>query len=325
MSANPDDFFRYATVSNGNSDDTTDYLKDVFTYLNYTFFTIQPNNYEVRVVRFCQQGRGSILGSGFSSQFEIKLRCRTENQDISSSSSTFRQTSQGPMIFLTVNTMVSMGLVRQEVCSFSVDKINQKMTEKITDCVNGIGLTGIGSQNNRNLCPTHFTSPQRQQIINDQCVLFSYLLRGIEVDDVFTRTPLITKTNQIKEFTSLLATPLDNQLFLFAGTSSGDVLQYHVTDEGGSALVRTIPVDRVGVVKMLSSDNGEYIYTMSMNTVHRHTVDMCGSYSSCDNCTSSPDPVCGWCVLQGRCTRQSLCPSVPYNNGVQQTVWVQVS
>ena len=166
MSANPDDFFRYATVSNGNSDDTTDYLKDVFTYLNYTFFTIQPNNYEVRVVRFCQQGRGSILGSGFSSQFEIKLRCRTENQDISSSSSTFRQTSQGPMIFLTVNTMVSMGLVRQEVCSFSVDKINQKMTEKITDCVNGIGLTGIGSQNNRNLCPTHFTSPQRQQIIN---------------------------------------------------------------------------------------------------------------------------------------------------------------
>ena len=44
-------------------------------------------------------------------------------------------------------------------------------------------------------------------------------------------------------------------------------LQYHVTDEGGSALVRTIPVDRVGVVKMLSSDNGKYVYTMSTNTV----------------------------------------------------------
>ncbi len=43
--------------------------------------------------------------------------------------------------------------------------------------------------------------------------------------------------------------------------------QYHVTDEGGSVLVRTIPVDGVGVVKMLSSDNGEYIYTMSPNTV----------------------------------------------------------
>ncbi len=57
-------------------------------------------------------------------------------------------------------------------------------------------------------------------------MLFSDLLRGIEVDDVFTQSPLITETNQIvTEFTSLLATPLDNQLFLFAGTSSGDVLQ----------------------------------------------------------------------------------------------------
>ncbi len=46
-------------------------------------------------------------------------------------------------------------------------------------------------------------------------------------------------------------------------------------------------------------------------------MDMCGLYSSCDTCTSSPDPVYGWCVLQGRCTRQSLCcsrfldPSLP--------------
>ena len=166
MSANPDDFFRYATVSNGNSDDTTDYLKDVFTYLNYTYFTIQPNNDEVRVVRFCQQERGTPLSDGFSSQFEIKLRCRTENRDITSSSATFRQTSQGPMIFLTVNTMVSMGLVRQEVCSFSVDEINQKMTEKITDCVNARGQAGIETQNNRKICPTHFTSPQKQQIIS---------------------------------------------------------------------------------------------------------------------------------------------------------------
>lgn len=47
-------------------------------------------------------------------------------------------------------------------------------------------------------------------------------------------------------------------------------LQYHVTDEGGSELVRTIPVGSVGVVKMLSSDNGEYVYTMSTNTVSLH-------------------------------------------------------
>ena len=67
------------------------------------------------------------------------------------------------------------------------------------------------------------------------------------------------------------------------------------------------------------------MYTISPTQVHRHTVDMCGSYSSCDTCTSSPDPVCGWCVLHGHCTRQSLCPPVQDKNGVQQTVWLQVS
>ncbi len=57
------------------------------------------------------------------------------------------------------------------------------------------------------------------------------------------------------------------QVMLYIRLSPPPHTQYHVTDEGGSVLVRTIPVDGVGVVKMLSSDNGEYIYTMSPNTV----------------------------------------------------------
>ncbi len=59
-------------------------------------------------------------------------------------------------------------------------------------------------------------------------MLFSDLLRGIEVDVVLTQTPLITETNVMESFTSLLATSLSNQVFLFAGTSSGDVLQVSV-------------------------------------------------------------------------------------------------
>ncbi len=59
-------------------------------------------------------------------------------------------------------------------------------------------------------------------------MLFGDLLRGIEVDDVLTQTPLITETNVMEAFTSLLATSLNNHLFLFTGTSSGDVLQVSV-------------------------------------------------------------------------------------------------
>ncbi len=182
MSGSPDDFFRYATSSNGNSGSISDsYLKDVFTYLNYTFFTTQPNNDEVRVIRFCQQDRGTTLRSGFSSQFEIKLRCRTDVRDeISSSTATFRQTSQGPIIFVTVNTMVSMGLVKRKVCSFNVDEINQLMTDKITECVTGVGQAGIETLNNRKACPGHFTTSQRQQLINVSSQLYCLLYNVLE-------------------------------------------------------------------------------------------------------------------------------------------------
>ncbi len=44
-------------------------------------------------------------------------------------------------------------------------------------------------------------------------------------------------------------------------------LQYHVTDEGSSKLVRTISVSGNEVLQMLSSDNGEHLYIMSATTV----------------------------------------------------------
>ncbi len=52
------------------------------------------------------------------------------------------------------------------------------------------------------------------------------LLSGVEVDDTFSKTAIIdTDNSNAAEFTSLLATSLDNTLFLFIGTSNGDVLQ----------------------------------------------------------------------------------------------------
>ncbi len=34
----------------------------------------------------------------------------------------------------------------------------------------------------------------------------------------------------------------------------------------------------------------------------RHPVDVCENFTSCDECASSPDPICGWCILERRYT-----------------------
>ena len=33
----------------------------------------------------------------------------------------------------------------------------------------------------------------------------------------------------------------------------------------------------------------------------------CSSASSCDECVSVGDPLCGWCVLEGKCSSSSSC------------------
>jgi plexin A len=51
----------------------------------------------------------------------------------------------------------------------------------------------------------------------------------------------------------------------------------------------------------------------------RHSVDMCHTFTSCSECLTSGDPVCGWCPLSGACTRQSNCPSVA---PVNSPIWI---
>ncbi len=177
MSTNPADFIHYASRSDSNANDEFDFIKDTFTFSNYTYFTLQPTNSEIRLVRFCQRDPGFVFGTRrFSSIFEIKLSCRTNtNRDIESSSATFKETPQGPVIFLAVNTLANSGVVRREVCSFSLDTINQLMTDKITECVMGFGIPRPSSQLG---CPTHFSEAVRQQIITVSyiSVIYNYLL-----------------------------------------------------------------------------------------------------------------------------------------------------
>ena len=157
MSASPDGFLRYATNQGDNSQGKVDYLRDNFLYSNHSFFTFQPDDQQIRTVRFCQRDPG--FEGNFLAHYEIKLRCRTDDRDIVSSSATFGQTTLGPQLFVSVNYMAGTNSMRKEVCTFSADEINRLMLDKLTDCANGIGNVGFGSQTAP--CPGHFTDEQK--------------------------------------------------------------------------------------------------------------------------------------------------------------------
>ncbi|KAF4072561.1 hypothetical protein AMELA_G00264570 [Ameiurus melas] len=49
------------------------------------------------------------------------------------------------------------------------------------------------------------------------------------------------------------------------------------------------------------------VYILTERKVTRLPVSQCERHSDCHSCLSVQDPYCGWCSLEGRCTRKLEC------------------
>ncbi|KAF4093509.1 hypothetical protein AMELA_G00002770 [Ameiurus melas] len=66
--------------------------------------------------------------------------------------------------------------------------------------------------------------------------------------------------------------------------------------------------DRSSVLPdMAFSPDHHHLYTMSHTQVVQIQVEHCDQYSRCEECLSSGDPHCGWCVLHNKCVRRDRC------------------
>ncbi len=54
---------------------------------------------------------------------------------------------------------------------------------------------------------------------------------------------------------------------------------------------------------------GNYYGVFFLKVFRYKIFSDCSQYSSCDSCASIKDPVCGWCVLENKCSRALMCNS----------------
>uniref|UniRef100_A0A2R9CCI9 Plexin-B2 n=1 Tax=Pan paniscus TaxID=9597 RepID=A0A2R9CCI9_PANPA len=102
----------------------------------------------------------------------------------------------------------------------------------------------------------------------------------------------------------------NNHTVAFLGTSDGRILKVYLTPDGTSSEYDSILVEinkRVKRDLVLSGDLAS-LYAMTQDKVFRLPVQECLSYPTCTQCRDSQDPYCGWCVVEGRCTRKAECP-----------------
>ena len=119
-----------------------------FTRNGFTYFVSVmtfPSGPQARVVRVCNSDKGPGNGTDgdFTSYIELSLHCGDASGQPSAATSV-----PTPNAFGTHTLVLSVGItrlseIRNRLCAYDVTLIDQMMSEKITECANGVGMSGL--------------------------------------------------------------------------------------------------------------------------------------------------------------------------------------
>lgn len=119
---------------------------------------------------------------------------------------------------------------------------------------------------------------------------------------------------------AIAALQADGHMVAFLGDTQGQLHKvflngsqsqvYHSQQVGppGSAISPDLLVD----------NSSSHLYVLTAQQVDRVPVAACPQLPDCTSCLQARDPLCGWCILQGRCTRKGQCARAAQPN---QWLW----
>ncbi|XP_028664635.2 plexin-B2 [Erpetoichthys calabaricus] len=99
----------------------------------------------------------------------------------------------------------------------------------------------------------------------------------------------------------------------FLGNDQGSIYKVHLAAEGRQ--YEKLNVGKTRVNKQLLFDKSQdNLYVTMEKKITRIPVQNCERWTDCQSCIKQQDPYCGWCVLEGKCTRRAACPLAAENN-----------
>uniref|UniRef100_A0A7N8X782 Plexin-B1 n=1 Tax=Mastacembelus armatus TaxID=205130 RepID=A0A7N8X782_9TELE len=116
-------------------------------------------------------------------------------------------------------------------------------------------------------------------------------------------TPTFTSTTQLTAVTT--ATEAGHTIS-FLGDREGYLHKVLVHSDWSGDLYGSVLVDRGSPVSadLLLDESQRHIYVLTNSRV---PVSSCERQTDCQSCLTVRDPYCGWCVLEGRCSRKHQC------------------
>ncbi|XP_022611595.1 plexin-B2 [Seriola dumerili] len=116
--------------------------------------------------------------------------------------------------------------------------------------------------------------------------------------------------------TSVAIAVENDHTIAFLGNNQGEVFKVHLTAD--PYVYSKTPGTTTGekVNKNIFFDlSNSHLYITTEKKITKVPVQTCLQKKDCQSCVELRDPYCGWCVLEGRCTRRSECRRAEEKNG----------
>lgn len=286
-----------------------------FTERKYIYFiSYQPNSrgsaVTSKISRLCMDDKY------FRSYVEIQLDCVADSSSQYSLAQSAHYDPSAKKLFVAFTKETSLD--SSAVCSFDLRDVNKMMDTTVQDCYQGNGVYGPFHLHKTSSCLPTTAKP-------DMCgksevsEAYSSIEGGVPL---FSRPVFMLPSTLV---TSLVTKTEAQHTVIYLGTKDGALKKVTVADSGLVTIVTSIDLDLHHTVMspMFLNKEGDYLYALTETKLLKVDVDHCLQRTTCQECTRSLDSVCGWCVLQNRCTKQEACsagsvmPSwLPSRNGV---------
>uniref|UniRef100_A0A8C2TY34 Plexin-B1 n=1 Tax=Coturnix japonica TaxID=93934 RepID=A0A8C2TY34_COTJA len=119
--------------------------------------------------------------------------------------------------------------------------------------------------------------------------------------------PLLETTES--RLTAVAVNVEDGHTIAFLGDSKGRLHKVYLGAMGDAHIYASLAIQLNSVVSgdLLFDQLQEHLFVMTQSMVLKVPILECSLYADCESCLALKDPYCGWCVLQGRCSRRSEC------------------
>ncbi|KAM6937193.1 plexin-B2b [Xenentodon cancila] len=209
---------------------------------------------------------------------------------------------------------------KSALCMYPLNSINKRLVDIISACYSDSGkISGIPavdipySSRTDEFCSSKISKDTIEAFKCGADFLPSPLASkpkfALVAEPVWTTPSLLTA----------VAVAVENDYTIaFLGNNQGKVFKVHLNQSTVPDEYSMAPGDSIGekVNKNLFFDSSHsHLYITTEKKITKVPVQTCLQKKDCQSCVALRDPYCGWCVLEGRCTRRSECRRAEEKNG----------